>query len=160
MHAILIFVLVHTNQSKFDTSAITMVVVNKAPKLYNEYLIYLYVKRLYVVFPFTVKDSFQTESKLTQQNHGLNNLKKMELIWYIAILCVVKSCYADFFSDLDKLDIDAQLHEIDIMLEKLDDESDDLVDDDSDTFDGFTGGPCKFKCKKGKYKITNALFFI
>ena len=84
----------------------------------------------------------------------------MELIWYIAFLCVVKSCYADFFSDLDKLDIDAQLHEIDIMLEKLDDESDDLVDDVSDTFDGFTGGPCKFKCKKGKYKITNALFLF
>ena len=39
-----------------------MVVINKAPKLYNEYLIYLSIKRLYVVFPFTVKDSFQTES--------------------------------------------------------------------------------------------------
>ena len=42
---------------------ITMVVINKAPKLFNEYLIYLCEKRLYVVFPITVKDSFQTESK-------------------------------------------------------------------------------------------------
>ena len=107
-------------------------------------------KALICCFPFTVK--IHSKKKVnTQQNHGLNNLKGMDLIWYITILCVVKSCYADFFSDLDKLDIDAQLHEIDIMLEKLDDESDDLVDDDSDTFDGFTGGPCKFKCKKGKY---------
>ena len=74
----------------------------------------------------------------------------MELIWKIVLLCILERCLGDFFSDLDKLDIDSQLREIDDMLETLDDDSDDLLDSVSDTLDGLAGGPCKFKCKKGK----------
>ena len=77
----------------------------------------------------------------------------MELIWKIVLLCILERCLGDFFSDLDKLDIDSQLREIDDMLEKLDDDSDDsddLLGSVSDTLDGLAGGPCKFKCKKGK----------
>lgn len=71
----------------------------------------------------------------------------MELFWCVAALGLVKICKGDFFSDLDKLDIDTQLREIDDMIEKLDDDS--VFDDVLNTVDDLSKGDCKYGCKKG-----------
>lgn len=73
----------------------------------------------------------------------------MELIGCIAILGLMNSCLCDFFSDLEKLDIDSQLREIDEMLEKLDDDNDDGFDNVFNTVDDLVSGDCIYKCKNG-----------
>lgn len=72
----------------------------------------------------------------------------MELILCIAVIWLAKSCQCDFFSDLDKLDIDTQLREIDEMIEKLDDDNG-VFDNVFDTVDDLVSGDCIYRCKKG-----------
>ena len=85
----------------------------------------------------------------------------MELIGCIAILGLMNSCLCDFFSDLEKLDIDSQLREIDEMLEKLDDDNDDGFDNVfKKTVDDLVSGDCIYKCKNGNYVVSICFHFI
>lgn len=80
----------------------------------------------------------------------------------IASFCLIK---ADFFSDLDKMDVDSQLAEIDKMMKTIDTDEEEAIDkltdkkkdEDLDLGDAVEalagllgGGQCTYKCKNGK----------
>ena len=72
----------------------------------------------------------------------------MDIIWYLAILGAVKSSLGDFFSDLEELDIDAQLREIDEMMDKIDNDTDD-GDLKFDDIGNLFSDDCLYKCGNG-----------
>lgn len=73
---------------------------------------------------------------------------KMNILWFVAIFGTIRSSSGDFFSDLEKLDIDTQLREIDDMLDKLDDDgTDDALN--FDYWSDFFSDKCVYRCRNG-----------
>ena len=74
----------------------------------------------------------------------------MNIILYITIFGAIKTSLGDFFSDLEELDIDAQLRELDEMMDNIDTDMGDIkLDDLSSLF----SDECVYKCKNGEKPI-------
>ena len=71
----------------------------------------------------------------------------MDIMWYIAIIGAIKSSLANFLSDLEELDIDAQLREFDEMMDKID--TDNAIGDKLDDLSKLFSDDCLYKCKNG-----------
>lgn len=75
----------------------------------------------------------------------------MDIIWYLTILGALKSSLGNFVSDLEELDIDAQLRELDEMMDKID--KDNAIGDKLDDLSKLFSDECLYECKNGAKPI-------
>lgn len=93
-------------------------------------------------------------------------LRKLE--FYLCLFLVtIHYSYGDFFSDLDKLDIDAKLRAIDEVISSLDENNpeppkrnikkktsiEDNLGDAVEALSTLFGDDCKYKCDNGMYGV-------
>ena len=92
---------------------------------------------------------------------------KMKMFLVVQFCLLISLCSGDFFSDLDKMgDVDAQLLEIDKMMNNMDTNADDALrklngeKEQPDALDGLANslgdllsGECGFSCPNGKYVV-------